>query len=48
MDFSCSEVLKLEDMEDLLDEADSYQVIIDALSEAISKSFGNGVGQGKN
>jgi hypothetical protein len=35
------EVLKLEDMEDLLDQAESYQEIINTMGEAISKAFGN-------
>lgn len=34
------EALKLEDMEDLLDQADSYQEIIDKMTEAFEKAFG--------
>jgi hypothetical protein len=35
------EHLKLEDMEDLLDEADSYQVVMKAVGDAMSKAFGS-------
>jgi hypothetical protein len=42
------EVLKLEDMEDLLDQAESYQEIINAMGEAISKAFGNNSDKEKN
>jgi hypothetical protein len=37
-----NEVLKLEDMEDLLDQADSYQDIIKAMGDAMNKAFSNG------
>lgn len=35
-----NEVLKLEDMEDLLDEAENFQYVIDKMSEAFEKAFG--------
>jgi hypothetical protein len=37
-----NETLKLEDMEDLLDYADSYTELLDKLNLAFSKSFGSG------
>jgi hypothetical protein len=36
------ETLKLEDMEDLLDYADSYKELIDKMTLAIRKAFGSG------
>lgn len=42
-----NEVLKLEDMEDLLDEAESFQYVVDKMSEAFEKAFGTGE-EGKN
>jgi len=35
-----NEILKLEDMEDLLDSAESFQYIVDKMSEAFEKAFG--------
>jgi hypothetical protein len=37
-----NETLKLEDMEDLLDCADSYQEIIEAMNKALTNAFGQG------
>jgi hypothetical protein len=34
------ETLKLEDMEDLLDMADSYEVLLEKMNEALEKAFG--------
>lgn len=42
-----NEVLKLEDMEDLLDTAESFQYIVDKMTEAFEKAFGAGE-EGKN
>lgn len=36
-----NEVLKLEDMEDWLDEMDEYNEVIDKITLALSKSFGH-------
>jgi hypothetical protein len=36
-----NETLKLEDMEDLLDQADSYQELMDKMLEAFENSFGS-------
>lgn len=36
------EVLKLEDMEDLLDHAESFQEVINAMNDAMSLAFGSG------
>jgi hypothetical protein len=41
------ETLKLEDMEDLLDQADSFKEIMEKLNEAFQKSFGT-KGEEKN
>ncbi len=41
-----NESLKLEDMEDLLDEAESIQYIVDKMGEAFEKAFGGN--EGKN
>lgn len=42
------ETLKMEDMEDLLDEAPSYQYLIEKMQEAFEASFGGGeVEEGK-
>lgn len=35
-----NETLTLEDMEDLLDEAENFQYVIDRMSEAFEKAFG--------
>ena len=37
-----NEVLKLEDMEDLLDQADSYNEILEAMNLALTNAFGAG------
>jgi hypothetical protein len=37
-----NETLKLEDMEDLLDKADSFVEITEKMTEAFNKSFGSG------
>lgn len=36
------EALKLEDMEDLLDEADSYEDLLEKMNLALEKAFGSG------
>jgi hypothetical protein len=36
------ETLKLEDMEDILDEAESFDYLVKKMEEAFSKSFGTG------
>lgn len=36
------EVLKLEDMEDLLDQAESYNDLLEAMNLALSNAFGSG------
>ena len=36
------EVLKLEDMEDLLDQADSYSEVLESMNKALSLAFGGG------
>jgi predicted RNase H-like HicB family nuclease len=36
------ETLKLDEMEDLLDQADSFKEIMEKLQEAFEKSFGSG------
>jgi len=41
-----NEPLKLEDMEDLLDQAPSYQHIIDKMQEALTAQFGGGDAEG--
>ena len=41
-----NESLKLEDMEDILDEAESFQYVIEKMSEAFEKAFGGN--EGKN
>jgi len=40
------ENLKLEDMEDLLDQAPSYQHVIEKMEEALSAAFGGGDAEG--
>lgn len=40
------ETLRLEDMEDLLDQASNYQHIIDKMQEAFSAAFGGGDQEG--
>jgi phosphopantetheine adenylyltransferase len=35
-----NEILKLEDMEDLLDQAESYHELLDKMTTAINKTFG--------
>lgn len=42
------ETLKLEDMEDLLDQAESFTELTEKLMEAFNKSFGTGNGEKKN
>jgi hypothetical protein len=42
-----NEELKLEQMEDLLDEAESFQYIVEKMEEAFSNAFGSGE-EGKN
>lgn len=36
-----NESLKLEDMEDILDEAESFQYVIEKMTEAFDKAFGS-------
>lgn len=43
-----NETLKLEDMEDLLDQADSFKEIMEKLNLAFEKSFGSVEGKEKN
>lgn len=37
-----NEELKLEEMEDLLDEAESFQYLVEKMEEAFTKAFGEG------
>lgn len=42
------EILRLEDMEDLLDQAPSFKELTDKLTESFEKAFGKAEGKGKN
>lgn len=42
------ETLKLEDMEDLLDQAESFKELMEKLNEAFEKAFGTNKGEEKN
>jgi hypothetical protein len=42
------ETLNLEDMEDLLDQADSFKEIMEKLNESFEKAFGTAKGEQKN
>jgi hypothetical protein len=42
------ETLNLEDMEDLLDQADSFKEIMEKLNESFEKAFGSAKGEEKN
>jgi hypothetical protein len=42
------ETLKLEDMEDLLDQAETFKEIMEKLNESFEKAFGTAKGEGKN
>jgi hypothetical protein len=43
-----NETLKLENMEDLLDQADTFKEIMEKLNESFQKAFGTSTGEEKN